>query len=246
MLRFIVLFLLAGLTGFCQTATLSGSVEDPSSARVPRAVVTLTDSGTGRIQTTVTGAEGVYAFPSVMPGTYRVEVVREGFRRAVRDNLNIPVTGIITQDFQLVIGEATQEVTVSASAATVERDMMSVGTVIGRRLLETMPLNGRSFQSLIELTPGVTMVPASATSQGQFSVNGQRSNANYFLVDGVSGNVGASPNVQHSQFAGGGLPALTALGGSNSLVSVDALESSAFRPRASRRSSAGCRADRFR
>jgi hypothetical protein len=91
-------------------------------------------------------------------------------------------------------------------------------------LVENLPLNGRSFQTLIMLTPGVVVTPTVFDDQGQFSVNGQRANANYFTVDGVSANFGVTGYFPLVQTAGGALPALTVSGGTNSLVSVDAMQ----------------------
>src|SRR5215472_5237157 len=86
------------------------------------------------------------------------------------------------------------------------------------------PLNGRSFQTLIMLTPGVVVVATAFDDQGQFSINGQRADANYFTVDGVSANFGVTGYFPLVQAAGGALPALSASGGTNSLVSVDAMQ----------------------
>jgi hypothetical protein len=74
------------------------------------------------------------------------------------------------------------------------------------------------------LTPGVVITPTTLTYQGQFSVNGQRADANYFTVDGASGNFGLTGYFPLVQTAGGGLPALSATGGTNSLISVDAMQ----------------------
>ena len=101
----------------------------------------------------------------------------------------------------------------------------SVSTLIGNRFVENLPLNGRSFSSLIDLTPGVVLAASSIYEQGQFSVNGQRPDANYFLVDGVSanlGNVGAGSSLY--QGGAGQLPVTSAFGGMSNLVSLDALE----------------------
>src|SRR5262249_40067608 len=87
-----------------------------------------------------------------------------------------------------------------------------------------LPLNGRSFQTLLELTPGIVITTATTNAPGQFSVNGQRTSANYFSVDGVGANFGIAPNLATGQTAGGVSTALTSFGGSNSLVSADALE----------------------
>jgi hypothetical protein len=97
----------------------------------------------------------------------------------------------------------------------------TVGTVVDQNLVAELPLNGRSFQTLFQLTPGVVITPTSFASQGQFSVNGQRTDTNYFLIDGVSATFGISVAANPGQSAGGSLPALTALGGTNSLVSTD-------------------------
>jgi len=90
--------------------------------------------------------------------------------------------------------------------------------------VENMPLNGRNSQTLIMLTPGVVVSPAAFDDQGLFSVNGQRAAANYFTVDGVSADFGVTGYFPLVQVAGGGLPALSAQGGTNSLVSVDAMQ----------------------
>jgi hypothetical protein len=92
-----------------------------------------------------------------------------------------------------------------------------------------MPLNGRSFQSLLSLTPGINPVAPGPSNggvnqQGQFTANGQRGDANYFTVDGVSANTGSSTGTTLGQAGAGALPATTALGGFNGLVSIDALQ----------------------
>src|SRR5262249_26947731 len=100
----------------------------------------------------------------------------------------------------------------------------AVGTVVDRQFVENLPLNGRSFQSLITLTPGVVVTATAFNDQGQFSVNGQRADANYFSVDGVSATFGVTGYFPMMQTASGALPALSASGGTNSLVSIDAMQ----------------------
>ena len=100
-----------------------------------------------------------------------------------------------------------------------------MSTLIGNRFVENLPLNGRSFSSLIDLTPGVVLTQANFYDQGQFSVNGQRPDANYFLVDGVSANLGtAGSGTNLGQSGAGQLPATSAFGGTSNLVALDALE----------------------
>jgi len=98
----------------------------------------------------------------------------------------------------------------------------AVSTVIDRQFVENLPMNGRTFQSLIALSPGTVITNASGNDNGQFSVNGQRADANNFMVDGVSANIGVGFGSLNQ--GGGSLPGLSSSGGTNNLVSIDALE----------------------
>ena len=95
-------------------------------------------------------------------------------------------------DFEMTLGAASETVTVEAGAPLVNTESATVSTVIDRTFVENLPLNGRSFQTLIMLTPGVVVTATAFDDQGQFSVNGQRADANYFTVDGVSANFGVT------------------------------------------------------
>src|SRR5262249_51399054 len=110
------------------------------------------------------------------------------------------------------------------SDATLINESPAVGTVVDRQFVSNLPLNGRSFQSLFELTPGTILTKTDANNQGQFSVNGQRANANYFMVDGVSANIGIGTGLSSFQASSGSLPGLTAFGGTNNLASIDSLQ----------------------
>jgi len=219
------LAMLAGAApALAQTARVSGHVTDPSGAAVAAAGVTVTNTATNTSQTTVTSSEGVYVVPAVTPGTYRIEVGKTGFRTTVRDGIRASVATTVTVDVALEVGDLSDRVEVRGVAPLVERQSGGVGTVVDRQFVENLPLNGRSFQSLLELVPGVVFVEPDIFNTGQFSVNGQRANANYVMVDGVSANVGTSMSAQSFQQAAGTVPAGTALGGTQGLVSVDALE----------------------
>jgi len=102
----------------------------------------------------------------------------------------------------------------------------AVSTVVDRQFAENLPLNGRSFQTLIQLTPGVVITPSNYEDSGQFSVNGQRAVSNYWMVDGVSANIGVGVTVVGTpgNGLGGTVGSFSAQGGTNSLVSVDALQ----------------------
>src|SRR5262249_44806334 len=120
--------------------------------------------------------------------------------------------------------DTSQTVTVEAGTPLVNTESATVSTVVDRTLIDSLPLNGRSFQTLVTLTPGVVLTVTGYNDQGQFSVNGQHADANYFTIDGVSANFGVTGYIALVQTASGALPALSAAGGTNSLVSVDAMQ----------------------
>jgi hypothetical protein len=131
---------------------------------------------------------------------------------------------VLAIDFQMTLGDASQTITVESRRLRVNTESATVSTMVDRAFVENLALNGRSFQNLILLTPGVVLAVTAFDDQGQFSVNGQRTDANYFMVDGVGANFGVTGYSAMVQSASGALPALSASGGTNSLVSVDAME----------------------
>ncbi len=203
--------------------TLSGTVLDEAGAVVPAVSITALNLSTALQRHATTNDEGSYVIPLLPPGRYNVTLQRNGFTSVEIRNVILNVNDQLALKVKLKVAEIGETVTVIEDVAGI-RDSASVGTTVNRRFVENLPLNGRSFQTLFELTPGVVLTKSSFNEQGQFSVNGQRANANYFMVDGVSANIGVSAGSAPGQSAVGSLPALTALGGTNNLVSVDALE----------------------
>ncbi|HEX8282984.1 MAG TPA: carboxypeptidase regulatory-like domain-containing protein [Pyrinomonadaceae bacterium] len=208
------------------SATLGGTVLDENGAVVPSVEITVLSLSTAVQRHATTGGEGAFVVPLLPPGRYTLTAQRDGFATLEVRNIVLNVGDRQALRIRLQVGEVGESVTVvDALDSNVERSASSsVGTVVNRRFVENLPLNGRSFQSLFELAPGAVLTRTSFNEQGQFSVNGQRANANYFMVDGVSANVGVSAGTAPGQAAAGGLPALTVLGGANNLVSLDALE----------------------
>lgn len=211
-----------------ETATVSGQVVDPSGLNITGAQVKLVDIDRETGSDATTNGSGLYTFPSVRPGRYRIAVRAAGFKVVNVTGVTVNIQDHLEQNFKLVVGSVAESITVEGGAPLVETESAAVSTVVDRNFVENMPLNGRSFQDLILLTPGaITNTPQVGAQgfggPGEFSVNGQRTESNYYTVDGVSGNVGtvvASPGVQNS----GSLPSATALGTTQSLVSLDALE----------------------
>jgi hypothetical protein len=212
--------------GFCapvfaqmDTATLSGRIADVSGTAVTRARVDLIDIERNIRTITRTNEGGFYIFPDIKPGHYRVEVSAAGYKSVNLANLTIYTQADLAAQITLAAGSPLESVILNANGTPTQMSG-AVGTVIDQTLVTELPLNGRSFQTLFALTPGVVITPSSPTSQGQFSVNGQRANANYVVIDGVSANFGLAAGVNPGQSAGGSLPALTAFGGTNSLIST--------------------------
>jgi len=208
-----------------QNAELSGLVTDPSRLAVPGARVAVRSADRGGTRTAFSNEQGVYSVRALLPGSYNVTVESVGFKAVHQNGLTIEVDQRARLNFTLEIGNTTEIITVEGSAPLLNTSDASVSTVIGNRFVENLPLNGRSFSSLIQLAAGVVVTAASFFEQGQFSVNGQRPDANYFTVDGVSANMGAAGNGDNlGQSGAGQLPATSAFGGMSNLVSLDALE----------------------
>jgi Carboxypeptidase regulatory-like domain/TonB dependent receptor-like, beta-barrel len=214
------------------TANLSVSLTDPSGAAIPGARLLLRNSDTSQEQQSKSGPSGSAIFPFLKPGHYQLTVSKEAFADVVVNKIVLNVGDERHLQLSLKVGSAAQTVTVDGSGLTLNTADASVGTVIDRKFVESMPLNGRSFQDLISITPGVTtQSPQSGSGQGSigatgdFSVNGQRTESNNYNVDGVSANTGAGNGYGVTGAAtGGAVASSTALGTTQSLVSVDALQ----------------------
>ena len=211
-------------------ASVTGRVLDPNAAAIVEATVTAKNVDTG-IETSVqTNDNGIYHFADLGPGNYEFSVSKRGFKVIVKPGVTLHVADSISMNFSMQVGDVKETVTVESGAPMINTTNASVSTVVDQTYIKNMPLNGRSFQDLILLTPGiVTNSPQSFPAFGQtgeFSVNGQRTESNYYTVDGVSANVGAAAGATYVQGAGpsGSLAASTALGTTQALVSVDALQ----------------------
>src|SRR6266436_7977333 len=205
-------------------ASLTGRITDPSKGAIADAKIGAVRAGTNIRYETTTNTSGEYYLTNLPPGLYQIEIEKPGFKKLIKPEVILHVQDAIELNFELTLGSTSETIRVEAGLLPVETASGSVSTVIDRTFVEDIPLNGRSFQTLILLTPGVVVTATAFDDQGQFSVNGQRADANYFTVDGVSANFGMTGYFSLVQTAGGALPALSASGGTNSLVSVDAMQ----------------------
>jgi hypothetical protein len=217
------------------TGSIRGRVTDPANAVVPDAKVTVISESTGISSGTTTNSSGEYQLANLNPDRYRIEIEKPGFKKLISQDVVLHVQDALKIDFAMTLGPLSETVVVEGGAPLINTESPTVSTVIDRRFVESLPLNGRSFQTLFVLTPGVVLTAVAQNNQGQFSVNGQRPDANYFTVDGVSANFGVTGFTTLTQAASGSLPALSASGGTNSLVSVDAtqefrIQTSSFAP----------------
>jgi len=228
MYKFLSFCVAIALSGMClaqsESATLSGRVTDPGGSAVVGAQVVLTNVETNVESRTKTNNAGLYVFVGVHPGKYRVAAGATGFRVLIKEGLVLHVQDELAENFALTLGTLSETVTVIADATPVNTTDATVSTVVDRNFAENLPMNGRSFQSLIQLTPGVVTVPSNANDPGQFSINGQRADANYWMVDGVSANIGVSGGSGLEGGISGTLGGSSAQGGTNSLVSIDAMQ----------------------
>ena len=205
-------------------ATVTGYVTDPSKAVIPDAKVIVINVGTNVRSEAKTNNVGSYMVVSLSPGSYRIEVEKDGFKTVVKSDIVLHVQDAVAINFEMAVGSTSEVVTVTGGTPVVNTESAAVSTVVDRQFADNLPMNGRSFQSLIQLTPGVVATPVSSFDGGQFSVNGQRASSNYWMVDGVGANIGISATSFPANGSAGALGSFSVLGGTNSLVSVDALQ----------------------
>jgi hypothetical protein len=223
-----LLFLAPLLLAQSTDATISGVVVDPSGKVVPDVDIAIVNDSTRVRYASKTNGDGIYTVPILPPGEYRVQVSKIGFKTIIKPGIILNVQSAMALNFTLPVGAASESITVEAGSSAINTADASVSTVVDQKFVENMPLNGRSLQSLISLAPGVVQTPlpygSSAGNSGEFSINGQRTEANYYTVDGVSANVGVGNDGTDAAGPAGLLPSQTTLGTTQSMVSIDALQ----------------------
>ncbi|HTF67070.1 MAG TPA: TonB-dependent receptor, partial [Edaphobacter sp.] len=175
---------------------ITGQISDSSGAVVPDAAIALRNVNTDAVRRTVSTPSGDYTFPSLPPGTYSIQVEKQGFKRSESDNIIVQVQQTVRLDLALTIGQVSESVVVDASTVTLQSENASVGTVVENKRIVELPLNGRNFLQLVALAPNVTTLSPSAGQAGarqggdrasqSISVAGQRTMFDYFSLDGVN------------------------------------------------------------
>jgi len=189
--------LFAALPSSAQTfrGTILGTVTDPSGAAIAGAGVVVKNVNTGLSRTVSTSEDGTYSVPELPIGTYSVTVEKSGFRQGVVAGLQVAVSSEVRADVTLEPGELAQKIEVNADQLPqVESTSNVLGGIVESKVVTNLPVNGRDYQKLINLVPGVTSSPDQITdspgSFGVFSVNGARGRSNNFLLDGTDMNDG--------------------------------------------------------
>src|SRR5215469_9362090 len=200
MLGLALSFLVAGPPLLAQTTygAVTGTIIDPSGAAVADAEVALTNVGTSEKRVQSSGQDGLYNFVNLIPGKYRIEVEKVGFKRSNNPDVLVEVGQTVRIDITLQVGELTETVEVMSQTPLLQAETSSLGQVVEQRKANELPLNGRNVFNLVSLAPSV--VPqGSATSTpvgvnpfgwGNYQVNGSFGNQSAEYLDGQPLNIG--------------------------------------------------------
>jgi hypothetical protein len=187
-------------TAFAQmtTGSILGTVHDSTGAVVAGAKVTMTDTGKGTSKTDTTDAQGGYNIPFLLPGSYDLSVIAQGFKTAVSKGIVIDIDQKARVDVDLQPGGVSETVNVESAAPLIHLESSELGDVVGKTQVQNLPLNGRNFVQLTYLVPGVTSGQAGENLSGSSSFNpraasnfnalGSQANTNAYLIDGIVDN----------------------------------------------------------
>ena len=192
MLCFLVTLMAPGVSLAQETTgSILGTVTDPSGAVIPGAQVVVTNLQTNNQRTTVTTGAGLFNFPNLPIGDYDLKISGQGFKQYVRSKIHLDVNDKLNFRIALTVGAVTQAVTVTGAAPILQTASGEVSNLVGSTQMQALPLNGRDFNQLVDLAPGVAPDGGrvgggvGTNSDTAVSVNGAQSNSNTFLVDGM-------------------------------------------------------------
>lgn len=171
------------------TASLSGLITDPSSATVSSASVTAKNTDTGLSRTVSSDQSGRYSFFALPVGPYEVRVTKEGFAEGIRSGIRLVVGQDATVDVVLRVGQVTEQVKVTEDAPVVNLTTQDISGIVGEKQVKDLPLNGRSYDLLLTLNPGIVNFTwektggigvSNSTTGNDFAVSGNRPQQTYF------------------------------------------------------------------
>src|SRR5713101_2626843 len=187
------------------SASIKGIVTDPSGARVPSATVKTKNLETGAIRSGITDDAGRYLVLSLPVGEYELRVTKPGFQDAIRSGIHLVVGGEANVDLRLQVGGVKSEITVTGDAPIVSTTTTDVSGLVGEQAIKQLPLNGRSYDLLLPLNPGIVNFTSQKTggtgisnssTANNFAVSGNRPQQNLFLLNGVEFTGAAENNMQ--------------------------------------------------
>ena len=218
-----VFFLLAFALSFLNFAPLFaqgtagrilGTVTDQSGGAIAGATVIVTDVDRNVPRTLTTDASGEYNAPNLLPGAYRVRGEAKGFKAFERSGVILEINGEVRVDLTMQPGEVSQTITVNESVPMVETTNAELGATLQSAIIQDVPLNGRNFENLLQLNPGVTIYPGGAGNTQ--SANGQRPHDNVYMVNGI---MATDPWLGESVFN-----AVMAAGDAGTILPIDAID----------------------
>src|SRR5215470_16341237 len=206
-------FLITALFYFClgaqfcaaQSASLSGVITDPSGAAVSAATVTVRSIDTSTSRTAATDQSGRYNFFALPVGLYEIRVTKQGFAEGIRSGVRLVVGQDATVDLGLRVGQVTEQAIVTEDAPVVNLTTQDISGLVGETQVKDLPLNGRSYDLLLTLNPGIVNFTwektggigvSNSTTGNDFSVEGNRPQQNLFLLNGVEFTGAAENNMQ--------------------------------------------------
>lgn len=193
-LAFIALGVVLPVTTFAQVdaGAISGTVKDPSGGVIPGVKVTIANEDTGLSTSTTSGSAGEYIFSPVKIGRYSVSAEMKGFQKVQQKNVTVDVQERVVVDFTLAPGQTMETIVVNAEPLVLQTQDASVGQVIREHTIDALPLNGRNYIFLAQLSAGVTQDQQDTRglgASGSFAANGLRPAQNNYLLDGIDNNV---------------------------------------------------------
>ena len=192
---FLLLLSLAAPCASAQaTASISGIVSDPSGSAVTSAGVTVKNTETGEVRDTSSASDGSYQFLVLPVGTYELDVKKDGFKDEIRSGIHLSTAQAAVVNLQLSVGALTQQVKVTSDAPMVSVTTTDISGLVGEQQVKDLPLNGRSYDLLLTLNPGIANFTSqkaggtgvsNSTTANNFSVSGNRPQQNLFLLNGI-------------------------------------------------------------
>src|SRR2546425_3156233 len=165
---------------------ITGEIRDQRGALIPRARILVTESLTNQTLISTGGDAGIFTITNLKPATYSVTIEAQGFKRFIREGVQLATGERVRLDIALEPGELTENVTVSEDAPLLRTESGSLGQVVKNRKIVDIPLNGRNFLSLVSLSAGVAQPPPTTAGPSFPRINGGRPRTNEYLFDGIS------------------------------------------------------------